>query len=135
MLREGKKIFSLPIATRDRYLHEAVPAAWQPVLIETFEDNMASKMTALVERGAPRDLRDVHEVCSRSLVSVNDCWALYRLKHPAQDAAVAADKVLFAIERLDLQRPLATIADTTVREQAGRLRTWYRDVFCPAGRL
>jgi len=34
---------------------------------------MASKMTALVERGAPRDLRDIHELCRRGLISVETC--------------------------------------------------------------
>ncbi|MEI6256990.1 MAG: hypothetical protein WCQ77_10140, partial [Planctomycetota bacterium] len=95
---------------------------------------MASKMTALVEHGAPRDLRDIHELCRRGLISVETCWRLYGLKQPDQDAAVAADKVLFTIERLELQRPLTMIHDASAREEAGPLRQWYRQVFCPAAR-
>jgi len=130
LLRDGRKVFSLQIATRGHYLDEALPAAWKPVMIETLQDNVASKMTALVERGAPRDLRDVHELCTRGLMTVEDCWRLYARKNPDQKPSVGADKVLFSLERLELQRPLDTIPDPTDRQQAARLRAWYREAFC-----
>jgi hypothetical protein len=47
--------------------------------------------------------------------------------------APGAAKVLFALERLELQRPLDTIFDSTARDQAARLRSWYREVFCHPG--
>jgi predicted nucleotidyltransferase component of viral defense system len=102
-------------------------------MIETLQDNVASKMTALVERGAPRDLRDIYELCSRGFVSVKACWSLYSLKNPGQTSAAGAAKVLFAVERLELQRPLDTISDIALRDQAARLRSWYREVFCHPG--
>lgn len=135
LLREGRKVFSLQIAKRGRYLEESLPAAWAPVMIETLQDNVASKMTALVERGAPRDLRDIYEICRRGFVSVEGCWSLYVRKNPDQTASMGAVKVLFAVERLDLQRPLDTISDPTLREQAGHLRKWYREIFCSPDRV
>ena len=133
LLQESRRVFSLQIAKRGLFLEEALPAAWPPVMIETLQDNVASKMTALVERGAPRDLRDIYELCSRGFVSVKACWSLYSLKNPGQTSAAGAAKVLFAVERLELQRPLDTISDIALRDQAARLRSWYREVFCHPG--
>jgi hypothetical protein len=99
-------------------------------MIETLHDNVASKMTALVERGAPRDLRDIHELCTRGLISADECWSLYTRKNPDQNRSVGADKVLFSLERLELQRPLEAISDASSRQRAARLRAWYREVFC-----
>jgi hypothetical protein len=130
LLREGRKVFSLQIAKRGLFLEEALPAAWAPVMIETLQDNVASKMTALVERGAPRDLRDIYELCNRGFVSPEKCWHLYTRKNPSQTTSMGAVKVLFAVERLELQRPLDTISDAILRDQAARLRSWYREVFC-----
>lgn len=79
-----RKMFSLQIAPRDRYLDATLVAAWSPVRIESLRDNVASKMTALVERGAPRDLRDIHELCRRGLVFNAQCWELYEQKNPGR---------------------------------------------------
>ena len=126
-----RKVFSLQIASRDRWLDAPVEAAWPPVRIETLRDNAASKMTALVERGAPRDLRDIHQLCDRGLMSVDDCWTLYREKNPSCAERDAAAKVLYAVERLEMQRPLDTIESAAQRQEAEALRRWYRTVFCP----
>lgn len=126
-----RKVFSLQIATRDRWLDTPVDAAWPPVRIETLRDNVASKMTALVERGAPRDLRDIHELCQRGLTGVDECWELYREKNPATSAQHAAAKVLHTVERLEMQRPLHTIDQEQRRHEAEVVRRWYRTVFCP----
>jgi len=126
-----RKVFSLQIASRDRWLDAPVEAAWPPVRIETLRDNAASKMTALVERRAPRDLRDIHQLCDRGLMSVDDCWTLYREKNPSCAERDAAAKVLYAVERLEMQRPLDTIESTAQRQEAEALRRWYRTVFCP----
>lgn len=49
-----------------------------PILIETVRDNVASKMNALVDRGAPRDFLDIRAVIVKGLVSVEECWALWQ---------------------------------------------------------
>jgi hypothetical protein len=123
-------MFSLQIAPRDRSLDATLEAAWAPVRIETLRDNVASKMNALVNRGAPRDLRDIHEVCLRGLMSAAECWQLYELKNPGGSARDASAKVLHALERLELLRPLDRIADAEQRRDAAAVRQWYRDVFC-----
>lgn len=126
----ARKVFSLQIAPRDRYLDKTLLAAWPPVRIESLRDNVASKMTALVERGAPRDLRDIHELCRRGLVSAAQCWELYEQKNPGRAARDAAAKVLHSLERLEIQRPLNSILDEEQRREAAAVRRWYRDVFC-----
>lgn len=125
-----RKVFSLQIAPRDRYLDATLEAAWAPVRIETLRDNVASKMNALVNRGAPRDLRDIHEVCRRGLMSAAQCWKLYEEKNPGRSPRDATGKVLHALERLEIQRPLDSIADGEQRRDAAAVRCWYRDVFC-----
>lgn len=130
LLEAGRKVFSLQIAARDRYLEATLEAAWPPVRIETLRDNVASKMTALVERGAPRDLRDVHRLCHSGLVTAAECWALYAAKNPGCDPRDAANKVLQTVERLEMQRPLRTIDPVESRREAEAVRGWYRDVFC-----
>lgn len=130
LLDGQRKVFSLQIAPRDRYLDATLEAAWPPVRIETLRDNVASKMTALVERGAPRDLRDIHEVCRRGLVTDAECWQLYTQKNPGYAVHEAAAKALHSLERLETQRPLHGIADDRQREEAAAVRRWYRDVFC-----
>lgn len=130
LLDGDRKVFSLQIASRDRYLDDTLEAAWPPVRIETLRDNVASKMTALVERGAPRDLRDIHRLCASSLLSPIECWMLYERKHPGQTARDGAAKVLHAVERLELQRPLESIAAEQQRREAETIRRWYREVFC-----
>jgi|688.fasta_scaffold36085_7 hypothetical protein len=128
-----RKVFSLQIAARDRYLDETAVAAWPPVRIETLRDNVASKMTALVERGAPRDLRDIHQLCLHGLMTIDDCWNLYRAKHPTHDIREAAGKVLHAVERLEAQRPLSAIASDAERSEAATVRKWYREGLCRHG--
>lgn len=130
LLDGQRKVLSLQIAPRDRYLDATLEAAWPPVHIETLRDNVASKMTALVERGAPRDLRDIHELCRRDLVTDAECWRLYEQKNPGQAVHEAAAKVLHSLERLETLRPLHGIADDRQREEAAAVRRWYRDVFC-----
>lgn len=131
LLRGSQKQFSFQISRRTLYLDDAIPAEWQPLWIETLRDNVGSKMTALVERGAPRDLRDVHELCTRNIVTVEECWELWRIKNPARDPREGPEKVLFYVERLELQRPLEKISSPNERLKAAALRLWFRDVFCP----
>ena len=126
----GHRVFSLQIASRDRWLDAPLAAAWAPVRIETLRDNVAAKMTALVERGAPRDMRDIYQLCHQGLVSVDECWSLYVEKHPAAATREAGAKVRHSLERLEMQRPLDTITDDAQRAAAEALRRWFRDVFC-----
>jgi hypothetical protein len=133
LLRDGRKVFSFQISTRTRYMDAPLPCGWNPVLIETLRDNVASKMTALVERGAPRDLRDVYELCTRHLLSIEECWQLWADKNPGGDPLEGRRKVLFHVERLELQRPLGKIESPEERANASALRSWFKERFCASG--
>lgn len=132
LMRGGQKEFSFQISKRGLYLDEPVPAEWQPLWIETLRDNVASKMTALVERGAPRDLRDIHQLCMQSITTIEECWAMWQVKNTHRDPPEGPEKVLFYVEKLELMRPVSKLPAES-RAQAAALRRWYRDVFCPAG--
>ncbi len=133
LLRGARKVFSFQISTRTRYLDIPLTAGWTPVMIETLRDNVASKMTALVERGAPRDLRDVHELCTRQLLSTDECWKLWLAKNPGSDTRDGRAKVLFHVERLEIQRPLDKIQPLADRAAAESLRRWFKLDFCAIG--
>ena len=133
LLDGTQKVFSFQIGTRTRYLDAPRRAHWTPVHIETLRDNVASKMTALVERGAPRDLRDIHALCAQGLLTIEGCWQLWTGKHPDCDPREGREKVLFHVRRLELQRPLDNISPSEERAAASTLRHWYKERFCVAG--
>ena len=130
LLEKGRKVFSFQISTRTRYLEPPRATPWRPVMIESLRDNVASKMTALSERGAPRDLLDIYELCTRGLVQVAECWKLWSEKNPDRDLQEGRDKVLFHVKRLELQRPLARIHSPGDRARAAAVREWFTAVFC-----
>ncbi len=76
-LRQGKRTtFSFQIAERSVQLEDPVPTQWTDVLLGSLDDLIASKMVALVERGAPRDFVDVHAVCEAGIATAGTCWQL-----------------------------------------------------------
>ena len=133
LLDGSQKMFSFQIGTRTRYLDAPVRARWTPVLIETLRDNVTSKMTALVERGAPRDLRDIHALCTHGLLNTDECWQLWTARYPDRDPREGREKVLFHVRRLELQRPLDSIALPEERTSASALRDWFKNQFCATG--
>ena len=60
---DKKKTFSFQIAERSAQLQPSVPAQWTDILLDSFSDLVASKMSALIQRGAPRDFRDIYSIC------------------------------------------------------------------------
>jgi hypothetical protein len=58
LAQEGHVAFSFQIARRSAQLEPPELAPWTDVLLDSLSDLVASKMVALVERGAPRDFRD-----------------------------------------------------------------------------
>jgi hypothetical protein len=132
--RGAKKIFSFQISLRDVQLDAPLASAWDPVKIETFRDNLGAKMNALVERGAPRDFLDTHEVCRRGLVTENGCWEAWSDKNPGQRFEEAKAKVLHHLEAIELRRPLASIPAVDERKAAQDLRQWVRESLCGGSR-
>lgn len=59
LFQTGQAPFSFQIAKRDVQLEPYLRSGWGGIGIESLNDNLASKMCALVDRGYPRDLRDI----------------------------------------------------------------------------
>jgi hypothetical protein len=127
--RGSRKHFSFQVSRRDVQLDAPRPSAWTPLWIETFRDNLASKMNALVNRGAPRDFQDVAEVCRRGLVAPADCWELWQLKNPGGDPVAARLAALNLLSRIEARRPIESVP-APERTRAAATRAFIRDQFC-----
>ena len=107
--------------------------SWIDVPLDTLTDLVASKMVALVERGAPRDFLDIYTLCQSGLLNVSDCWELWSKRQRLAGSDVDRSRARLAIEthleRIALHRPLERIEDLQQREQAQRLRDWYLSSF------
>lgn len=130
LLRGAKKVFSFQIAQRTAQLQPSSPAPWMDVLLDSFADLLASKMVALVERGAPRDFRDVYAVCQSGLATPAECWRLWRERQQSAESDTDAHRARLAVEthlaRIVQHRPLNRIADPDERAQVEQARRWYR---------
>jgi hypothetical protein len=131
---DGRRM-SLQIAVRDIALDAPQDSPWAPILIETLRDNLASKMNALVNRGAPRDFLDIQKAVDSGLVGMEECWRLWSLKNPGQRVVDAKGKALLNLENLAQRRPLEQIHDPIAREQARMVREWFRREFLPVTAL
>jgi hypothetical protein len=133
LAQESKTVFSFKIASRATRLEEPISAGWIDVPLDSLADLVASKMTALVERGNPRDFLDIFTICQAELLSVEECWALWRKRHKLAgsdaDGARAQLAIETHLERIALNRPLDQIADLRQREQARQLRNWFLTKF------
>jgi hypothetical protein len=131
--QDSKTVFSFQIARRSAHLEESVSAGWINVPLDSLVDLVASKMVALVERGAPRDFLDIFTICQSGLVSVAECWALWRRRQTLAGSDADMDRARLAIEthleRIVLHRPLENITDLVQRGQARQVRDWYLTSF------
>ncbi len=131
-----KKVFSFQIASRSAQLEPSERAPWIDVLLDSLPDLVASKMVALVERGAPRDFRDIHAVCNANLLTPGECWQLWAQRQRLSGSDVNWTRARLAVEthlkRIVLHRPLAQISDPQQRSEAARVRDWYQGVFLNA---
>lgn len=132
--QQNKTVFSFQIARRSAQLHEPLPAPWPGgIKVDTFDDLVASKMTALVERGAPRDFLDIYALCQHGLCDVDRCWRLWQERQFKSGEEADMHRALLAIRthlaRIEQTRPLAGISDAGQRAAAERLRTWFIEEF------
>lgn len=124
----GRAIFSFQIANRDRQLQEPLESPYSPILIETLDDNLASKMTALIYRGAPRDFRDIYTVVENGLSTIERLWELAQLKNPDLSKEESIKTILHRLISIEQRRPLSVLS-TSEKEQAIRIRSWYKKEF------
>jgi hypothetical protein len=90
-------------------------------------------MIALIERGAPRDFRDIRALCAAGIVQPAQCWDLWRRRVGATGLVPDAQRATLAVQthlaRIAGARPLEKIEDDTLRAEAHELRQWFADVF------
>jgi hypothetical protein len=132
--REGKTIFSFQIARRSAHVDEPMVGAWPGGIgIDSLDELIAGKMKALVERGAPRDFRDIYTICQAQYADVEHCWDLWtlrqRLSHEDTDRERAHIAIRSHLARLEAVRPLESIPDVEPRTRAARLRSWFEKEF------
>jgi len=131
--REGQVVFSFQIARRSAQLEPSTLAPWVDVLLDSFPDLVASKMVALVERGAPRDFRDVFALCQAGLTTPEGCWALWQRRQELASSDIDAARARLAVEthlmRIAQHRPLNEIEDLASRAEAERVRHWFAGEF------
>jgi hypothetical protein len=136
LTRNGGTVFSFQIARRTAQLQPSVPALWTDVLLDSFPDLLASKMVALVERGAPRDFRDIYSVCQAALTTPAECWQRWRERQRLAGSDTDSNRAQLAIEthlaRIAQHRPLAEIGDPAQRAAAEDVRRWFALEFLSA---
>lgn len=124
----ASKAFSFQVSIRSVEIGQPVPSPWGRFPIETLEDNIASKMMALVARGAPRDFVDIKEIVDAGLVSAPRCWGLWAEKKPGIELDDARVRVQTHLARIAARMPIERLPIER-REAAAQLRAWYRDEF------
>lgn len=128
--RGGRKIFSFQVAHRAARLEPSARAPWTDVLLDSFDDLVANKMVALVERGAPRDFRDIYALCQAGLVTPAVCWQLWQRRQQLAENDTDPRRARLAVEthlsRIVRHRPLNLIPDPAQRAEAEQARIWYK---------
>jgi len=129
LLQDGKTIFSFQIAPRTIRLEEPILPGWIAVPLDSLADLVASKMVALVERGAPRDFIDIYTLCHAGVLSIGECWTLWSRRQTLAGSDADRSRAYLAIEthleRIALHRPLEKITDLEQRRQAQKVRSWF----------
>lgn len=133
--QQGQVSFSFQIANRSAQLQPSLLSPWAPVKLDSFDDLAASKMTALVERGIPRDFLDIYEICRQKICTIQRCWQLWQdreKKRGVENANVnlALKAIRLHLSRIERMRPLDLIKNSEDRKQAQELREWFKNEFC-----
>ncbi|MFL6194086.1 MAG: nucleotidyl transferase AbiEii/AbiGii toxin family protein [Thermoanaerobaculia bacterium] len=126
----GKTVFSFQIADRSARLEPSVSVPWTDVALDSLPDLIASKMVALVERGAPRDFRDIYTVCNRGVATARECWDLWRRRQAEGGSDTDPHRARLAVEthlaRISQHRPLDSVSDPVQRQEAQDVRSWFQ---------
>ena len=106
---EQKAVFSVQVARRSLEIDPPLSSPWPPIRIETLRDNIGSKMSALVNRGLPRDFVDIECAVAEGLVSTEECWDLWMQKNPGGSISDAKAAVRRHLNSVELRRPSASL--------------------------
>ncbi len=134
--QDQQTVFSFQIAQRSAQLQPSTSAEWTDVLLDSLADLVASKMVALVERGAPRDFRDIYEVCRAKLTTPVQCWQWWDQRQRLSGSDTDRHRARLAVEthlaRISQHRPLEQIEDPVQRVAAQQVRQWFLTEFLDA---
>jgi hypothetical protein len=131
---KGKRVYSCQIAARTTQLFPYVSSAFGGLRLETLEENLASKMSALVGRGSARDFLDVYTVVESGRLSWKRCWQLWAARNPGVDSALARTQVALHLQGIEQRRPLGQM-DEASRARATAVREFFRThLAVPPGR-
>jgi hypothetical protein len=112
---------------------------WADVALDSLADLIASKMTALVERGAPRDFRDIYTLSDNGLTTARECWQLWAERQQKVGSHADKQRALLAVQthlaRVARHRPLEMITEAAQRDEAARVRCWFAEAFLDAALL
>jgi len=136
LTQEGQRVFSFQIAHRSAQLEPSRPIPWTAVLLDSLKDLVASKMVALVERGAPRDFLDIYTLCQADVVMPAQSWALWRERQQRAGNDIDASRARLAVQthlaRITAHRPLERIPESADQEAARQMRAWFKKEFLDA---
>ena len=136
LYRDGHIVFNFQIARRSAQLQPTLLSPWPPINLDAMEDLVASKMTALVERGLPRDFLDIYEICRQEICSMEKCWKLWEEREKKRGVKnlnmnLAIDAIRMHLKRIEKMRPLNAIEDTKQKQEAEKVRNWFKNEFRP----
>jgi hypothetical protein len=121
----------MPESVRPSHLSEYAEKTLAALAAAGLPDLMVSKMVALVERGAPRDFRDIYIVCQAGLMAPAGCWSLWRQRQQAAGSDTDPHRARLAVEthltRISQHRPLNSITDPDQRAEAEAVRSWFTE--------
>ncbi|MDW8327292.1 MAG: nucleotidyl transferase AbiEii/AbiGii toxin family protein [Anaerolineales bacterium] len=134
LISNNKTFFSFQIARRSAELQAPTVGVWPGgIAVDSLPDLVAGKMTALVERGAPRDFRDIYTLCQAGVVSIARCWEWWEERQLLANENASRSRAKLALlshlARLEQARPLDKIEDAVQRAEAERVRTWFSEEF------
>lgn len=136
LVEAGRRVFSFQIANRSAQLRPPNEAPWTDVLLDSFPDLVASKMVALVERGAPRDFRDIYAICQAGLTHPTQAWQWWAERQRLAGSDTDRHRARLAVEthlaRIAQHRPLAGISEPMERASAEQVRDWFAGEFLDA---
>jgi len=128
--------FSFQIALRSAQLRPSLASPWKTLLLDSFDDLVASKMAALVERGAPRDFVDIFNLCKKGFLDPKLAWELWKSRQMLAEGDADTYRALLAVathlQRIELHRPLDKIPSYRERRAAIALRVWFAKDFLHA---
>jgi hypothetical protein len=136
LLEGTKKVFSFQIAERSSQLEPSTELPWLQISLDAWNDLVASKMVELIERGTPRDFRDIYAVCHHELIAPDKCWQLWRMKQQLGARDATSSRARLALEthltRLSQLRPLEKITGVAERQDAESARSFFAKDFLDA---